>query len=83
MLINHIYSGNNFHGDFRVILRGDAAGFTLSKYQAKKVKRAECDYEGCQCGGGYGNGLDAASAQLWDTNYGELTLTPGNKGATK
>ena len=45
----------------------------LSRKVARKVRAALCDYTGCQCGGGYGDGPDANSAVIDDTidNRGE------------
>jgi hypothetical protein len=68
----HTISGNNFHGTYSVSVRAPAAGGVLSRKVARKVRAALCDYEGCQCGGRYGDGSDADSATIDDTidNHG-------------
>ena len=75
-IINHIVSGNNFHGDYSITLRGPADGFALSKAQARKYRNALCGFSGCTCGGGYGDGPDADSAIVQATNWDELSLAP-------
>lgn len=69
----HKISGSNFHGAYNVSVRAPAAGGALSRRVARKVRAALCDYTGCQCGGGYGDGPDADSAIIDDTvdNHGE------------
>ena len=72
--ITHIVSGNNFHGDYSVSLRGAPDGFILSKAQARKYTKALCGMSDCICGGGYGDGPDEGSARVYQTGYDELYL---------
>ena len=65
----HTISGSNFHGAYSVSVRAPAAGGALSRKVARKVRAALCDYEGCQCGGGYGDGPDADSAVIDDGEH--------------
>ena len=60
----HTISGNNFHGNYLVRVRAPSQGGILSRKVARKISRAMCNYTGCQCGGGYGNGPDAGTARL-------------------
>lgn len=57
-------------------VRAPAAGGALSSKVARKVRAALCDYIGCQCGGGYGDGPDADSAVIDDTidNRGDSVM---------
>ena len=64
--MNHIVSGRNFHGPYRVVLRGPAEGFVLSERQARKYMRELCPFSECGCGGGYGSGPDSSSAVILD-----------------
>jgi len=73
----HTISGNNFHGDYLVCVRGPATGFVMSARQVRKVSRALCDYESCQCGGGYGTGPDEGSARMVQADYDKFELVPG------
>lgn len=72
--INHVISGNNFHGNYRIVLRGPKDGFILSKTQAKKYTNALCGMSDCTCGGGYGDGPDSGSPGVRQTGYDELYL---------
>ena len=76
----HTISGNNFHGNFEVRLRGPAGGFVLSLAQARKYSAAVCGVSDCTCGGStqYGDGLDDGSASVEQSNYDELTLIPAD-----
>ena len=79
----HTISGNNFHGGYSVRARGPASGFVMSAKQARKVSRALCDYEGCQCGGGYGTGPDAGSARMVQVDYDKFELIPASAVARR
>lgn len=75
--IIHTVSGRNFHGAYRICLRGPAEGFELSEAQARKVREALCGTSGCECGGGYGDGPDLTSARIVETwGDGALRLIP-------
>jgi len=74
--MNHIISGGNFHGEFRIVLRGPAGGFVLSKSQERKLDRALCGISDCKCGGGYGRGADWDSAETEMSDDGGLRLVP-------
>ena len=66
--IVHTYSGNSFHGNWSVKLRGPAAGFTLSPSQQRRAASAACGITDCVCAGNYGGGLDITSCRIdWDT----------------
>lgn len=60
----HKISGHNFHGRYRLRLRGPAEGFVLSDAQARRYWRALCPFADCTCGGGYGEGPDRDSATV-------------------
>ena len=60
----HKISGHNFHGWYRLRLRGPAEGFVLSDAQARRYWRALCPFADCTCGGGYGEGPDRDSATV-------------------
>lgn len=62
--IMHTISGRNFHGRYRLTLRGAAGGFLLSDAQARRYRRALCPVADCTCGGGYGEGPDRDSATV-------------------
>ena len=78
--MNHTISGNNFHGNYSITLRGPATGFILSKSQQRKYETALCGMSDCTCGGayggGYGAGTDIGSAGVEESNYDELRLIP-------
>jgi hypothetical protein len=76
----HEISGHNFHGRYRLFLRGPAEGFVLSSAQARRYWRELCPHADCTCGGGYGEGPDADSATV-EQGFGRngetvLTLIP-------
>jgi len=73
--MNHEISGGNFHGEYRITLRGPAEGFRLSKSQERKVDRKLCGISDCKCGGGYGRGADEDSALL-EGDYDRTFLIP-------
>lgn len=62
--MNHTVSGRNFHGPYRLTLRGPAEGFILSERQARRYQRELCPFTECGCGGGYGKGPDSDSARI-------------------
>ena len=57
-------------------MRAPVNGGALSGKVTRKVRAALCDYDGCQCGGGYGDGPDVGSAVIDDTidNRGEYIM---------
>lgn len=75
----HTISGSNFHGPYEVTVRGPSKGFTLSPRQARKISRAMCGCEGCQCGGGYGDGPNKGSARMVQVGYDRYDLLPGSE----
>jgi len=79
----HTVSGHNFHGRYEITLRGPAEGFVLSDAQAGRYWRELCPFEGCTCGGGYGEGPDRDSATV-EQDFGRngesiLRLVPAAK----
>ena len=78
-IINHVISGNNFHGNYRFTLRGPAEGFILSASQKRKYNSNLCGYSDCTCGGGYGDGPDEDSAKITQINWDDLSLIPSNQ----
>jgi len=67
--MNHIISGHNFHGRYRVVLRGAKDGFALTNQQFSRLSKALCGIKDCTCGGGYGDGADPGTARVI---YGSL-----------
>jgi hypothetical protein len=61
----HEITGHNFHGHYHLTLRGPAQGFVLSPAQVTKYNKALCGVQGCNCGGGYGDGPDERSADVF------------------
>jgi len=79
----HEISGHNFHGRYRLTLRGPAEGFVLSDAQARRYWRALCRFADCTCGGGCGEGPDRDSATI-ERDFGRngesiLRLVPAAK----
>ena len=75
----HTISGNNFHGNYSVNMRGPKDGFILSPSQVRRHRYAAvpCSGGDCTCGGGYGEGLDDGSARIEPRGY-ELELIPAD-----
>ena len=78
-IINHQISGHNFHGRYGITLRGPAEGFILSARQLARYSAALCHVSGCQCGGGYGEGLDKGSARVEWVDFDSARLIPAIK----
>ena len=76
----HTISGNNFHGNYSVNLRGPKDGFILSASQVRRYMyvAVPCSGGDCVCGGGYGEGLDDGSARIAQRGYNELELIPAD-----
>lgn len=72
----HIISGNNFHGNYVVRLRGPRNGFILSAAQVRKYDNAICGISDCTCGGGCGDGLDDGSARVEQVDWDKMSLIP-------
>ena len=67
--MQHEISGNSFHGDWSVKLRGPDAGFILSDVQARKFAKAQCGVSTCSCTRRHGSGLRSDSAQVLELLY--------------
>ena len=70
--ILHDVRGQNFHGPYSLRLRGPAEGFVLSASQARRYERELCSNKDCQCGGGYGAGLDPGTARVYFATADDL-----------
>jgi hypothetical protein len=75
-MTTHTISGNNFHGNYQLQLRGSAEGFELSPAQVRRWRQTLCGFSDCCCGGGYGTGVDADSASIDEIDYDRWHLTP-------
>ena len=62
---NHEVTGTNFHGPYRIVLRGPEVPFLLSESQGRRYEHELCPFSDCTCGGGYGDGPDGDTARVW------------------
>lgn len=75
----HKLSGNNFHGNWSLTLRGSAEGFRLSRFQEEKYRHELCGISDCQCHDGIGDGPDEEGAIISSYGEGAMRLIPAAK----
>ena len=76
MVKTHEIFGNNFHGNYRVKVRGPAEGFDLSPAQLRRIRNELCPFLDCKCGGGYGSGQHKNSASFEWVDQNRTRLVP-------